>query len=122
MTAYDETYSTKDLKRHDNSYLKHLRNATVALFLLLFTSSFVIESLAYNLNDIYQSELVDFEGDPDSEEDSKNEKEKEKENKLLTSIGLLLSANTQRIYLGHLILSGPNEEIEEVLSPPPELS
>lgn len=94
----------------------------MALFLLLFTGSFVIESLAYRLNDLYQSELLDFESDSDSEEDSKNEKEKEKETKLFTCIGLLLSENTQRIYLGHLLLSGPNDEIEEVLSPPPELS
>lgn len=90
--------------------------------MLLFTSSFIIESLACDLNDLYQQELVDFEGDTDSEEDSKNEKEKEKEDRMLSSIALLLSENIQRIYLGHTILSGPNEEIEEVLSPPPELS
>jgi len=85
-------------------------------------SSFVIESFAYNLNGLNQSELVDFEGDTDSEEDSKNEKEKETEDQLLFDFNFLISENTQRIYLGHVILLGPNTAIQEVLSPPPELS
>ncbi|GAB5523632.1 MAG: hypothetical protein Roseis2KO_15040 [Roseivirga sp.] len=104
------------------TYRTFFRNTLAVVFMLLFTSSFVVESMAYDLEDLYQKELVDFEGDTDSEEDSKNEKEKEKEDRMLSSIGLLLSENTQRIYLGHVILSGLNEEIEEVLSPPPELS
>lgn len=90
------------------------------LFFLLFTSSFVVESLVHDLSDLYQSELLDFEGDTDSEEDSK--KEKEKENKILSDLSMLISQNTQLIYLGHVILTGPNEEIQEVLSPPPELA
>lgn len=90
------------------------------LFLLLFTSSFVVESLAHDLIDLYQSELMDFEGDTDSEEDTKNEKEKE--NKILSDLNMLISQNTQLVYLGHVILTGPNEEIQEVLSPPPEVA
>jgi len=109
------------LKSQNISYQQIFRNAVAVLFLLLFTSSFVLESLAHNVNELYKSELVDFEGDTDSEEDSKNEKEKEKEDKLLNEIGISLSENTQRIYRGHTFASGPNEEIEEVLSPPPEL-
>lgn len=108
------------MKHQHRSYQQIFINGIAALFLLLFIGTFVLQSLSHNVNELYKSELVDFEGDTDSEEDSKNEKEKEKEDKLLNEIGMLLSENTQRIYRGHIFEAGPNEEIEEVLSPPPE--
>jgi hypothetical protein len=90
------------------------------LFLLLFTSSFAVEYLVNSSDELYQSELVDFEGDEDSEEDSKDEQEKE--SKILADLNMHLSQNTQLIFSGHIVLNGPSPEMQELTSPPPELS
>lgn len=90
------------------------------LFLLLFTGSFTAEYLVNDCDDLYQSELIDFEGDEDSEEDSKDEQEKE--SKILDDLNRQISENMQLIFLGHTVLNGPSPEIQEVTSPPPELS
>ena len=90
------------------------------MFLLLFLNGFVAENVAFQWQDLCQSELVDFEGEKDSEED--NQDEKEKENKILEWAhaadrhGMDLPKNTA------YQLTIVSEEIHEVLSPPPDLS
>ena len=102
------------------SYYSSIRKGIALLFLLLFLGGFTAESLAYHYDDYCQSELVDLEeGEKDSEEDKK---EKEKEDKLLNGEDLS-SAISRRYALKALYqLSSLSQEIQEVLSPPPELS
>ena len=88
---------------------------------MLFTSSFVLEALVYDMNSLCTSELVDFEGDQDSEEDSEKENKKEKEGQILFDYHFLVSEITLITYLGHVVQSAPDATFQEVLSPPPDL-
>ena len=88
------------------------------LFLMLFLNGFVIETFAYHWNESCQTEVVDFEGEKDTEEDSKDEKEKE--NKILESseLSTALNQNLPAQEFHHIRVG--NEEAHEVLSPPPD--
>lgn len=87
---------------------------------MLFLSGFLVETVSFELNECYQSELIDFEGEKDSEEDKKEKEEKEKEDKLLQGEELPLLKDIQLIAHAEHHSTGLSEEILEVLSPPPE--
>ena len=89
------------------------------LFLLLFLNGFVAETMAFHWQDLCQSELVDFEGEKDSEEDNKDEKEKE--NKILEWAEPTARHEYNMPVLSAYQLASVSEEIHEVLSPPPDL-
>lgn len=103
------------------TYYFSLRKALSIAFLLLFLGGFTAESLAHHFDDYCQSELVDFEQEEkDSEEQDK--KEKEQEDKLLTAEDITSAISQQYARKAQYQLSSLSEEIQEVLSPPPEYS
>ena len=102
------------------TYYFLLRKGIAITFLLLFLGGFTVESLSYHFDDYCQSELVDFEQEEkDSEEDKK---EKEKEDKLLTAEDITSATSQQYARKAQYQLRSLSEEIQEVLSPPPERS
>ena len=107
------------LKKSYNTYYTITKRGLAVFFLMLFLNGFVIETFAYHWNESCQTEIVDFEGEKDTEEDNKDEKEKE--NKILEQ-SEILPYQAQEIpdNCTHLSHTG-SEEILEVLSPPPDL-
>lgn len=106
------------LKTNLSTYQPIAKKAVALLFLMLFLNGMVSESIIASQEDLCQSELIDFEGDKDSEEDTNDDPQKE--NKILEYQEL--PGATTDIHL-HYVLLYPkrlNGEIQEVLSPPPE--
>ena len=107
------------LRFFNSTYHQLAKRSLALLFLLLFLNGFVVETMAFHWNDACQSELVDSEGEKDTEEDNKDEKEKE--NKILEWAEPTARHHYNTPVISAYQLASVSEEIHEVLSPPPDV-
>ena len=95
-----------------------LKSTMAALLLLFFTGLFTVDSISHQWSEGHQTEWIDFENDQEKEKDS--EEKKHNQDKLLSDWSVRIHRLNRVMNDRAFFPVGLNEQINEVLSPPPD--